>query len=143
MINFEVSIETCENFETSKLRKLKCLNFENKVSQEFQLFQCSPHWELYYKESINYNKLGRSSSQSQNSRVSAEDFHHLFNGIRKLRTLQLMLPGLPLHGAPCLILFYFIFTYFKLILAIYPLGIMGTNYKGMIFLACCTSKLPS
>jgi hypothetical protein len=20
---------------------------------------------------------------------------------------------------------------------------MGTNYKGMIFLACCTSKLPS
>lgn len=90
--------QSCKNW--------KCLNFENKVSQEFQLFQCSPHWELYYKESINYNKLGRSSSQSQNSRVSAEDFHHLLMGLGS-KNPAVDASRVTLHRAPCLILFYF------------------------------------
>lgn len=119
---------------------MKCLNFENKVSQDFQLFQCSPHWKLYYKESINYNKLGRSSSQSQNSRVSAEDFHNLLRGLGS-KNPAVDASRVTLHRAPCLILFNFHF--FKVILAVYPLVIMGTNYKGIIFLACCTSKHPS
>ncbi len=82
------------------MRKLKCLNFENKESQEFQLFQCSPHWELYYNESINYNKLGRSSSQSQNSKVSAEDFHHLLRGLGS-KNPAVDASRVTLHRAPC------------------------------------------